>query len=97
MELELLAFIASMIGVTSCVPQIIKIIKKQDTDAISYTKYIMSAVAGILWVTYGFQAPLYSIVFWNSISTTLSLTVVILKLKNDIKVKSDIKYYKTPV
>jgi MtN3 and saliva related transmembrane protein len=82
-ELEIVAFIASTIGVGGALPQIIKIIKTKETRALSYGQYFMSFIAGILWVSYGFLAPLYSIVFWNSISTIMALTVLILKFKNE--------------
>ena len=83
MELEIIAFIASALSVSGCVPQIIKILKTQDTQAISYGKYYMAATGGLLWVGYGLMAPLYSIVFWNTISTIAALTVITLKLVNE--------------
>lgn len=83
MELELIAFIASSMGVGGCLPQIIKILKTKETTAIAHSKYIMLAVSSVLWVTYGFLAPVYSIIFWNSLSLFMALTVVFLKFKNE--------------
>lgn len=86
MELELIAFLASTMGVGGCLPQIIKILKTKETEALSYSKYLMGVVAGILWVAYGLMAPVYSIVFWNSISTVMAMTVVALKFYNEFGV-----------
>ena len=83
MELEIIAFIASALSVSGCIPQIIKILKTQDTQAISYGKYYMAATGGLLWVGYGLMAPLSSIVFWNTISTIAALTVITLKVVNE--------------
>ena len=76
MELEIIAFIASMLGVGGCLPQIIKILRTGETAALSYTTYFLVFIAGILWTTYGFMAPVYSIIFWNSLSTVMSATVL---------------------
>lgn len=86
MELELIAFLASTMGVGGCLPQIIKILKTKETEALSYSKYLMGVVAGILWVAYGLMVPVYSIVFWNSISTVMAMTVVALKFYNEFGV-----------
>lgn len=83
MELEIIAFIASALSVSGCLPQIIKILKTQETEALSYSKYYMAALGGALWVSYGLMAPLYSIVFWNTISTATAITVIALKFKNE--------------
>lgn len=83
MELEIIAFIASAMSVSGCLPQIMKILKTQDTQALSYSKYYMAAIGGALWVSYGLMAPLYSIVFWNTISTITAMTVIVLKFKNE--------------
>jgi uncharacterized protein with PQ loop repeat len=52
-EIEIVAFIASTIGVSGCIPQIHKILKTKDTEAISYGKYIMCALSSFLWIYYG--------------------------------------------
>lgn len=83
MELEIIAFLASTLGVGGCLPQIIKILKTKETAALSYSKYLMGVLAGMLWVAYGLMAPVYSIVFWNSISTVMAVTVVALKFYNE--------------
>lgn len=82
-ELEIIAFIASSIGVTASVPQIIQIIKTGETKAISYHKYIMCGLSSILWICFGLMVPTYSIAIWNSISIILVTTVLVLKFKNE--------------
>jgi len=85
MELEIIAFLASTLGVGGCFPQIVKILKTKETAALSYSKYLMGVAAGILWVMYGLMTPVYSIVFWNSISTLMAMAVVGLKFFNECK------------
>jgi MtN3 and saliva related transmembrane protein len=83
MELELIAFIASAFGVCSCLPQILKVLRTQDTTALSFSCYIMMFFSAALWVLYGVITPIYSIVFWSSISTVLTMMVIFLKFKNE--------------
>jgi MtN3 and saliva related transmembrane protein len=83
MELEIIAFLASTLGVGGCFPQIVKILKTKETAALSYSKYLMGVAAGILWVSYGLMTPVYSIVFWNTISTLMAVAVVALKFFNE--------------
>jgi MtN3 and saliva related transmembrane protein len=83
MELEILAFIGSALGICATLPQIIKILKTGRTGAISYVQYIMFIVSSIIWVTYGLNATVYSIVFWNSIGMLLSVSVLMLKFRNE--------------
>ena len=85
MELEIIAFLASTLGVGGCFPQIVKILKTKETAALSYSKYLMGVAAGILWVSYGLMTPVYSIVFWNTISTLMAVAVVALKFFNEFQ------------
>lgn len=86
-EIEIVAFIASSLGVGGCIPQIYKIIKTQETKAISYGKYVMCAISSFLWVYYGSMVGTYSIMFWNSFSIIMAITVIILKYKEELKIK----------
>lgn len=83
MELEIIAFIASALGVGGCLPQIIKIMRTKNTSALSYGTYFLVFISGILWTIYGFIAPVYAIIFWNSISTVMAATILGLKFWNE--------------
>jgi MtN3 and saliva related transmembrane protein len=89
-EIEIVAFIASTIGVSGCIPQIHKILKTKDTEAISYGKYIMCALSSFLWVFYGSMVGTYSIMFWNSFSIIMAFTVVFLRYNQERKKAPDI-------
>jgi MtN3 and saliva related transmembrane protein len=84
-EIEIVAFIASTIGVSGCIPQIHKILKTKDTEAISYGKYIMCALSSFLWIYYGTMVGTYSIVFWNIFSIVMAVSVIMLKYNQERK------------
>ncbi len=83
MSLELIAFIAAAFGVSSSLPQIYKILKTKDTLCLSYGTYVMVCISGMIWISYGLIAPVYSIVLWNSVSVMLSLSILALKMNNE--------------
>ncbi len=100
LELEIIAFSASFIGVSGSLPQIIKIIKTKETEAISYSMYFMLILGSCLWMTYGIRTPLYSIIFWNAVAISTYITVIALKFrtekpalfKNKFVLKANIRY-----
>ena len=83
MSIELLAFIASTFGVAGSLPQIFKILRTGETRALSLTTSLMMFVSSLLWVLYGLTVGVYSIVFWNGVSTVLSACVAALKIRNE--------------
>ena len=85
---EILAFIASMIGVSGSLPQIFKILRTRETKALSYGQYMLVILSCSLWVFYGFVILVYSIAIWNSLALVTSMTVVAMKYKNEKEPRS---------
>lgn len=82
-DLEIIAFIASTMGIGGSIPQILKILRTGETRALSYGNYLMITAGSSMWVLYGCLAPVYSIIMWNTISVFLALSVISLKMKNE--------------
>lgn len=40
-------------------------------------------VSSTLWTIYGFIAPFYAIIIWNSLSVILAITVLVMKYRNE--------------
>lgn len=83
MSREILAFICSAIGVGGSLPQLLKILRTKETKALSYGTYCMLFSSSILWVTYGIITPVYSIVFWNSLSAIFAISILVIKIRNE--------------
>lgn len=83
MELELIAFVASLIGSLAFVPQILKILKTQETAALSYQNYSMMFISSLVWILFGLTSSVYTMAVWNSIFALLSLTIIFLKFFNE--------------
>lgn len=82
-KLEIIAFIGSFMGVGGSLPQIFKIIKTGDTQALAWSNYILIFFSSICWISYGFIDHVYSMIFWSSFSLLTSATILTLKLKNE--------------
>ena len=88
-ELELLAFVASGVGCLSFAPQIVKILRTQQTLALSYSNYFLVSLSSFLWIFFGLITPIYSIVFWNSVFGLLALSIIFLKYFNEKDIHSN--------
>ncbi|MEZ5813416.1 MAG: SemiSWEET family transporter [Alphaproteobacteria bacterium] len=79
MHIEFIAFVGSLFGVGSRIPQIFQIIRTGDVSGISAQKYWMTVISSLVWVLYGVLTPTWAIVFWNSVAVLLSGIVLVLK------------------
>ena len=69
---------------TACfVPQVWKIWREGDAEAISKRMYIVTVSAFVLWTVYGFVIGSLPIIVFNILSLALSATILVLKLRND--------------
>ncbi len=80
---EIIAFIAGAIGISSSAPQIIKIIMTKRSKDLSLLTYLMTSTSGFLWIFYAIVEESNSILFWNSIGTLLSITIVYIKISEN--------------
>ncbi|MEK6957889.1 MAG: lipid-A-disaccharide synthase N-terminal domain-containing protein [archaeon] len=77
-----LGFVAGTLTTVAFLPQVIKSHKSKKTGDIS-TGWIAITVVGVfLWLVYGILAQDLPIIFANTISLVLALTIVFLKLRH---------------
>ena len=85
MESWLATLIGTVAGICSCtsfVPQVLKVWRERDTDAISLRMYIVTVTAFSLWITYGALIGSFPVVFFNGLSLALSATVLAFKIRD---------------
>lgn len=78
-----LGTIAGLLSTVSFVPQVVKAIRDGDTGAISKRMYIVTVTAFVLWIGYGFVIGAMPLIIFNSLSLSLSGTILFLKIRND--------------
>ncbi len=78
---EIIGIIAGVLTTASFIPQVIKIIKTNDTKSISFWMYAMFASGVLMWLIYGFLINSFSIILANSITLPLALIILYKKVK----------------
>lgn len=78
----LIGLIAAICTTSSFVPQVIKILRSKRTQDVSLVMYAILTTGLFLWLVYGFIIHDIPLILANLISLTLSLSVLILKLKH---------------
>lgn len=80
--IEIVGFIAAILTTTAFVPQVYKAWKTRDVEAISLTMFVVMFLGVLLWLIYGFYINSLSMVIANIMTSILSLSIIILKIKH---------------
>jgi len=75
-EKDIVGFIAGVLIVVSCLPQIVKIFKTKSVKDVSIYMYILLFVAQALWACYGFLSNDIHVIITNVVSGSMSLIVI---------------------
>ncbi len=78
---EGLGYIAAFLTTAAFFPQTIKTIRTRDTKSISLAMYVMFTSGIALWLMYGLLVESMPLIFANSVTFVLALTILILKLR----------------
>ncbi len=76
---EILGFIAGILTGIALLPQVVKTIRIKSVSDISYSMLILSFVGVSCWLIYGILIEKSPVIIANIITTTLFLTMIILK------------------
>ena len=79
---EVIGLSAAFLTTSAFIPQVYKIYKEKNADAISLTMYIILFTGVILWFVYGVLIGSLSIIIANGVTALLQLSIIIFKLKN---------------
>jgi len=78
----LVGYLASMCSVSSFVPQVYKVVRTNDTKAISTGMYCFTVTGFALWTAFGVMRTEWPIMLTNSACFFLSRVVLIKKLRS---------------
>lgn len=79
---ELIGYFAASLTTISFLPQVIQIVKTNDTKSISLGMYCIFVLGVSLWLVFGIMISSLPIILANAITLILTLTILILKIKN---------------
>ena len=80
--ITVVGLLAATCTTASFVPQSIKTIKTRHTKDLSLGMYSLLTAGLLLWLIYGVLIQDFPIVIANMISITMSVTILVLKIKN---------------
>ena len=78
----LIGLIAAICTTCSFLPQVIKILRSKRTKDVSLLMYAILTTGLFLWLVYGLILKDFPLILANSISLTLSLCVLLLKIRH---------------
>lgn len=79
---QIIGYVAAAITTSAFVPQVIKVLRHKDTKAISLSTYLILAVGVSTWLAYGIMVESYPIIVANSLTLSLIIMIIAVKLKN---------------
>lgn len=80
-----IGFIASLLTVVSFTPQVLKIWRTRDCQAISLRMYLLLVSATGLWAWFGFLIHSTPVILTNSLCFILQLSILLLKVNSLLK------------
>lgn len=79
---SLVGILAAFLTTTAFVPQVIRVIRTGDTNAISLWMYLLFSSGLALWLIYGIMLNLWPVILANSVTLVLALVVMYFKLRS---------------
>ena len=81
----ILGMVAGCCSSVAFVPQVLKIWRESDTNAISLRMYVMRVVGFVLWLAYGFALGSIPLIVFNVLNLLLGGTILALKLRGEAR------------
>ncbi len=79
-NVEIIGFLAAMLGTISLVPQVIKIWRIKCTKSISLIMYVIICTDSMLWITYGTVYHLIPLMVQALLTFLCAFLILIMKL-----------------
>jgi MtN3 and saliva related transmembrane protein len=83
-RIEMIGAVAATLTTIAFVPQVHKVLVYRDTHSLSLGMYVIFTTGVVLWGIYGYLRADWLIIAANAINTVLCLTILIVKLRNDV-------------
>lgn len=73
--------LAGILSTWSFVPQITKVWREGDTEAISRRMFALRSLGVLLWAIYGFGVGSLTLLIFSALNLVLTTTILVLKLR----------------
>jgi len=82
---EIIGLAAALCTTIAFVPQVYKTWKSKSADSLSLPMYVLFFIGIILWLVYGIHLNSLAIILANSITSVLTLSLIVFKLRYGYK------------
>ena len=72
---------AGLCSMSSFVPQILKILRERDAEAVSLRMYVVTVAGFVLWIAYAALLGSWPVWLSNAVNLSLAATILALKLR----------------
>jgi MtN3 and saliva related transmembrane protein len=80
-NIEILGVVAGCLSCLTFIPQVVHTWKTKATKDVSLPTFVIAALSCVLWLVYGIDVNLFSVIFTNIIVLVLTLLMIFFKLK----------------
>jgi MtN3 and saliva related transmembrane protein len=77
----LLGIVAGLCTTGSFIPQVVKVWRDGETDAISTRMYVTISVAFVLWLSYGITIGSWPMIVFNLLNLVLGIVILVFKIR----------------
>jgi len=81
MLMNVIGVLAGLCSMASFVPQIMKMLREHEADAVSLRMYVVTVTGFVLWIAYGVLNGSWPVALSNTVCLVLSGTILALKLR----------------
>jgi len=79
--IDAVGYAAAALGIAMFVPQAVQMWRTKETKAVSLMTFLITTVAALLWLVYGFLTQAKPVILVNSVVATLCLFIIYMKLR----------------
>jgi len=79
--IDMVGYTAAVIGIAMFVPQAVQMWRTKETKAVSLMTFLLTNIASLLWLTYGFLTNAKPVILVNSVAALLSFSIIYMKLR----------------
>ena len=79
-NINMLGFIAALLGTFSLAPQVAKSFKSRSVSSLSLIMYLIISIDSLLWLIYGIVLSLTPLIIQSTITFSCAFVIVIMKL-----------------
>ena len=80
-SVELVGFMAAFCTTVAFVPQLVRVMRLRSAREISTPTFLLFSVGVLLWLIYGLRIGSNPVIFSNSCTLILSLSILLIKLR----------------